>query len=59
MKKEKSFGNARSMKQLAQKLIINHANNYANKNTLEELIITKNDIPSEVIENKIEMGFGE
>ena len=59
MRKEKSFGNARSMKQLAQKLIINHANNYANKNTLEELIITKNDIPSEVIENKIEMGFGE
>ena len=59
IKKEKSFGNARSMKQLAQKLIINHANNYANKRTLEELIITKNDIPSEVIENKKEMGFGE
>ncbi len=59
MKEDKSFGNARSMKQLAQKLIINHANNYANKNTLEELVITRSDIPNDIKETKVEMGFGE
>lgn len=59
VRNEKLFGNARSMKQLAQKLIINHANNYANKKTKEKLVITRMDIPVEQKNNVKEMGFGE
>ena len=59
IKKDKSFGNARTMKQLAQKLIINHATNYANKKVLEELVISRLDIPNDNKKMVREMGFGE
>ncbi len=53
IKKEYSFGNAREMKQLSQRLIINHANNNSN-----DMIINRNDIPKYTkINNR--MGFGE
>lgn len=51
LKETDNFGNARSIKQLAQKMLINHSN----KNN--SLIIDKNDLPSIEVKNK-KMGFG-
>ena len=48
-----SFGNARSIKQLSQKLIINHVNSMKN-----DFIISENDIPKEEYMVK-KMGFGD
>lgn len=56
IKRDKDFGNARSMIQLSQKLIINHANQRLKK---DNYIITNIDIPKyEKVINK-KMGFGE
>ena len=59
IKLDKTFGNARTMKQLAQTLIINHATNYANGKTDDEMTITYLDIPKDNKSVRKEMGFGE
>ena len=51
LKKDKNFGNARSMLKLSQELIMNHAN--LNNNSL---VITKEDLPKYKDDIK-EMGF--
>ena len=54
LKEDKNFGNARSMLQLSQKLIMNHANHYDKNN---KLIINQNDLPKDDIHNTRKMGF--
>ena len=54
LKDDKNFGNARSMLQLSQKLIMNHANHYDKNN---KLIINQNDLPKDDIHNTRRMGF--
>lgn len=54
LKKDNNFGNARSMIQLSQKMIINHVNNNE-----KELLINAKDLPKiNINNNKIKMGFG-
>jgi len=55
LKKDINFGNARTIKQLAQKMIINHAN----KKLIEDnLLIDSSDLPETENNNTLKMGFG-
>ena len=55
LKNDKNFGNARSMLQLSQKLIMNHANHCRKEN---KFVIDEKDLPT--IDNSTyrRMGFG-
>lgn len=55
IKKDINFGNARTIKQLAQKMIMNHANKKLKHETLE---ITYEDLPELENNNLIKIGFG-
>ena len=55
LKNDKNFGNARSMLQLSQKLIMNHAN-HCNKDN--KFVIDENDLPIEENNTINRMGFG-
>ena len=54
IKEDKNFGNARSMLQLSQKLIMNHANHCNKEN---KFIIDQNDLPKIEVHNQGKMGF--
>lgn len=54
LKQDENFGNARSIKQLGQKMVMN----YANRETKDEdLLLDENDLPKIEKENKGRMGF--
>ena len=55
MKKDTNFGNARSIKQLSQKMIMNHANKKLEE---DNLFIDSSDLPKEEKINTLRMGFG-
>lgn len=55
LKKDINFGNARTIIQLSQKMIMNHANKKLKE---DNLIIDYTDLPIEENKNKIKMGFG-
>lgn len=55
LKKDINFGNARTIKQLSQKMIMNHADK---RLELDNLIIDYNDLPKEENTNNLKMGFG-
>ena len=55
LKKDTNFGNARTIKQLSQKMIMNHADK---KLEVETLIIDSTDLPKEEKNNQVRMGFG-
>ena len=60
IKNEESFGNARTMKQLSQKMIINHACNCFENSGKDQMIISIKDLPKEGNNKKDKrMGFGE
>ena len=52
LKNNPNFGNARSMLQLSQKMIMNHANR-----KIDNLLIDYHDLPEEDV-GKLKMGFG-
>lgn len=54
LKNSKDFGNARSMLQLSQKLIMNHANHCRKEN---KYIIDEDDLPKDEIQSSSRMGF--
>lgn len=54
LREEDNFGNARSMLQLSQKLIMNHANRHLKK---DNVMIDSLDIPKEVLDTKKRLGF--
>ena len=54
IREDKNFGNARSMLQLSQKLIMNHANHCNKEN---KFIIDRNDLPTIEVHNQGKMGF--
>ena len=54
LKKQNNFGNARTIKQLSQKMIMNHANR---KLEIDDLLIDCLDLPIEKNNYKIKMGF--
>ena len=53
LREEENFGNARTMLQLSQKLIMNHANQKRN-----DFMIDVSDIPKDEIRSTKRMGFG-
>jgi len=55
IKNEDNFGNARTIKQLSQKMIMNHANR---KLKVDNLLIDALDLPKGNNVNKLKMGFG-
>lgn len=55
LKKDINFGNARTIKQLSQKMIMNHANK---KLETDNLLIDATDLPEYENNNMLKMGFG-
>ena len=55
LKKDINFGNARTIKQLSQKMIMNHADK---RLEVDNLLIDYNDLPKEENTNNLKMGFG-
>jgi len=55
LKQDINFGNARTIKQLSQKMIMNHANKKLLK---DNLVIDSSDLPKKEINNQVRMGFG-
>ena len=55
LKKDINFGNARTIKQLSQKMIMNHANK---KNNDENFVIDSSDLPEYLNISTLRMGFG-